>query len=80
MDVDAWGSKTTGILLDDGLALRTNLEGADCEMRKLQAGFDGYTACTEADVPEDMSLGKFEGLQCEQANRHLGNHLLTAVE
>ena len=35
MDVDAWGPKATGILLDDGLALRTDLEGADREMREL---------------------------------------------
>ena len=48
MDVDAWGSKATGVLLDDGLALRTDLESADREMRKLQAGLDGYAACVGA--------------------------------
>ena len=40
MDVDARSTKTTGILLDDGLALRTDLKSADLEMRELQTGFD----------------------------------------
>ena len=53
MDVDARGTKTTGILLDDGLALRTDLECADLEMRELQTGFDRDAACAESDVPEE---------------------------
>ena len=27
MDVDAWGTKLAGILMDDGLTLRADLEG-----------------------------------------------------
>ena len=80
MDVDAWGSKTTGILLDDSLALRTDLESTNLKMRELQAGLDGYAACTEADIPEDVSFGKFEGLERQQTDGHLGDHLLTAIK
>ena len=80
MDVDAWGSKATGVLLDDGLALRTDLEGTDREMRELQAGLDGYAACAEADVPKDMSHGQFEGLERQQTDGHLGDHFLTTIE
>ena len=80
MDVDAWGPKATGILLDDGLALRADLEGTYLKMRELQTGLDGYAACAEADVPKDTSLGKFKGLEREQTDGHLGDHLLTTVE
>ena len=52
MDVDARSTKTTSVLLDDGLALRTDLKSADLEMRELQTGFDRDAACAEADVPE----------------------------
>ena len=80
MDVDAWSSKATGILLDDVLTLRTDLEGTDLKMRELQTSLDGYAACAEADIPKNMSLGKFEGLECQQTDGHLGDHLLTTVE
>ena len=52
MDVDAWSSKATGILLDDVLTLRTDLEGTDLKMRELQTSLDGYAACAEADIPK----------------------------
>ena len=47
MDVDAWGTKLTSVFLDDGLALRTDLEGFDLEMRELQTSFDRDAACAE---------------------------------
>ena len=56
MDVDAWGTKLAGVFLDDGLALRTDLESADLQMRELQTGFDRDAACAETDVPEDASF------------------------
>ena len=57
MDIDAWCTETTGILLDDGLALRTDLEGFDMQMRELQTSLDGDAARAETDIPEDMMLG-----------------------
>ena len=51
MYIDAWGTKLTGVLLDDGLALRTNFESADFEMRELQSCLDADAACAETYIP-----------------------------
>ena len=80
VDVDAWGSKLAGILMDDGLALRADFEGADGEMRELQTGLDRDAACAEANVPENVTERQVEGLKRQQADGHLGDHLLTTVE
>ena len=80
MNADAWGSESAGILVDDGLALRTDLEGFDMQVGELQTGLDGYTTSTESDIPEHMPLGKVKRLQRQQADGHLRNHLLPAVE
>ena len=56
MDVDTWGTELTGVLVDNRLALRTDLEGFDMQVGKLQTGFDRDTARTEADIPEHLSL------------------------
>ena len=63
VDVDAWSSEATGILLDDGLTFWADFEGFDVQMRELQTGLDGNAAGTEANVPKDMMTGKVEGLQ-----------------
>ena len=57
VDIDAWGSEATGVFVYNGLALRTDLKGADCQMRELLASLNRYAACAEADIPEDVSLG-----------------------
>jgi hypothetical protein len=80
MYVDAWGTEATGILMDDGLTLRSNLEGFDMQMRELQTGFYRDTACAKADVPKDMTTGEIEGLKCQQTDGHLGDHLRAAIE
>lgn len=80
VDVDARGTEATGVLLDDGLALRSDLETAYLQMRELQTGLDGDAARAETDVPEHLSGSQFEGLEGQQADGHLGNHLLAAVE
>ena len=56
MHVDAWGSKPMGVLMDDSLALRTDLKGFDMQMGELQTGFNGDAARTETDIPKHMSL------------------------
>ena len=80
MDMDAWGTEAAGILLDDGLALRTYLKGFDVQMGKLQAGLDADAARAEADVPEHMTAWEVESLECQQTDGHLGNHLLAPVK
>ena len=80
MDTDAWGTEATGILLDDGLTLRTDLEGFDMQMWELQTGFYRDTARTETDVPQNLSLWQVECLQRQQTNGHLGDHFLSAIE
>ena len=80
VDVDARGTEATGVLLDDGLALRSDLETAYLQMRELQTGLDGDAARAETDVPEHLSGSQIEGLEGQQADGHLGNHLLAAVE
>ena len=79
-NLNPWCSQSTGILLDDGLALRTNLKAADLKMRELQTGFDGHTTRTEADIPEHASLRKFESLKGQQSDGHLRDHLLTTIK
>ena len=80
MDIDAWRTEATGVFFDDGLAFRTDLEGADCQMRKLQASLDRNASCTETNIPEDMTIGEIESLKCQQTNRHFGDHFLTTIE
>ena len=80
MDVDAWGSKATGVLMDDSLALWTDLECTDLKMWELQTSLYRYAARTEANVPENVSLGQIEGLKRQQTDGHLGDHLLTTVK
>ena len=80
MDVDAWGMEATGILLDDGFAFGANFEGFDVEMGEEEAGFDGDGACTEADVPKGVTFGQVKGLEGEEADGHLRNHLFATVE
>ena len=80
MDVDAWGTEAAGVFVDDGLALGAYFEGVDFEMGEQQTGLDGDAARAEADVPEDVTAGQVEVLEGEQADGHLGDHLLAAVE
>ena len=80
MDIDAWGTKATSIFLDDGFALRTDLECLDLQMGELQASLNADATSTETDIPEDTALGEFEGLKCQQTDRHLGDHLLATIE
>ncbi len=80
MHTDAWGAEATGILADDGLTLRPHLEGFNVQMRKLQAGLYRDAARAEADVPEYFSPGQLQCLQRQQADGHLGNHLLATVK
>ena len=63
MHIDARGTKATGVLVDDGFALRTDLEGLDIQMGKLQACLDGNASSTKADIPEDVSLRKIKCLK-----------------
>ena len=63
MDVDAWGTKATGVFLDDGLALRADLESADLQMGELQTGLNRDAASAETDVPEDASFRQVECLK-----------------
>ena len=65
VDIDAWSTKLSGVFLDDGFALRTNLEGFYLQMRELQTSLYRYTARTEADVPKHLSLGQIESLERE---------------
>ena len=80
MDVDAWGTEAAGILVDDGLALRTNLEGFYLEVGEQQTSLDADATRTETDVPQHMFVGKVEGLERQQSDRHLRNHLLSPVK
>ena len=80
MDVDAWGSEATSVLLDDRLALRTDLKGLDLKMWELQTRLDRYAARAEANVPKHLSIGKVESLERQQTDGHLGDHLFSAVE
>ena len=47
---DARGSEFAGILVDDGLALRTDLKSFDMQMGKLQTGLNGNASCAESNV------------------------------
>ena len=49
-------------------------------MGELQTSLDADTTRTEPDIPEDMTLGEFEGLKCKQTDGHLGNHFLTTIK
>lgn len=80
MDVDTRDSEFTGILMDDRLAFRTNLEGLDMEMRKLETSFDGDAASAETDVPKGVTVGEVKGLEGEKTDGHFGNHLLSAIK
>ena len=80
MDMDAWRAKLPGVLLDDGFALRTNLEGLYLQVWELQARLDADATCAEADIPEHMATGQLEGLQRQQADGHLGDHFFAPVE
>lgn len=80
MNVDAGGTETSGILVDDGFALRTNLEGFYLKMREPQAGLDRDAARAGADIPQHMAMGEIEGLKGQQADGHFGNHLLSTVK
>ena len=80
VDVDTRSTKATGILINDGFAFWADFKCVYCQMRKLQTSLYRYTPCTKAYIPKNMSLGKIEGLQRQQTNGHLGNHLLTTVE
>lgn len=51
MEADAWSTEAAGVLLNDSLALRANLEGFYLEMRELQAGLDADTTRAGTDVP-----------------------------
>jgi hypothetical protein len=53
MDIDTWGTKTTGILTDDVFTLRTDLESANLQVRELQTSLDRYATCAETYIPED---------------------------
>ena len=68
------------VRVDDGLALGAHLEGHDLEVREHQPRLNADAARAEADVPEHVATRQVEGLQREQADGHLGNHLLAAVE
>ena len=50
VDVDTWGTEASHVLLDDSLALRTNLKGIDVQMGELQASLDGDAACAETNI------------------------------
>ena len=65
MDVDAWSTELPGILFDDRLALRANLEGLDLQMRKLQTSLDRHTACTKAYIPKYTMLCEVQSLKGE---------------
>ena len=80
MDVNAWHTKSTGIFVNNSLTFRTDFETTDLKMGELQAGLDGYAACAETDIPKDVSLGQFEGLERQQTDGHLGDHFLTTIE
>ena len=80
VDIDAWSTQSSHVFMDDGFAFRTDLESLDLQMGELQASLYRDAARTEADIPENMSLGKFEGLKCKQTNGHLGNHLLATIQ
>ena len=80
VNLDARSPESVGILLHDGLALRTDFEGANLKMGELQARLDTHASCTEADVPKHASLGQIQGLEREQTDGHLGDHLLSSVE
>ena len=80
MHVNAWGTEPTGILLDDGFALRTDFEGFYLQMRKLQTGLDGHAARTKTDIPEHLPLRQVKRLKRQQSDRHLGNHLFAPIK
>lgn len=80
VDVDAGGMETAGVLLDDGFTFGAHLEGVDVEVGEEEAGFDADGASAEADVPEGVAVGQVEGLEGEEADGHLGNHLGAAIE
>ena len=54
MHVDAWGSKPVGVLMDDGLTLRTDLKGLNMQMGELQTSLDADATRTETDIPKHM--------------------------
>ena len=54
VDLYAWSPMTTGILTDNGLALRSHLKGYDMQMGEEQSGLYRNTSRTEANVPQHM--------------------------
>ena len=68
------------VLVDDGFAFRTNLEGLYLQMWKQPTGLNGDAARAETDVPEHVPPGEVEGLECQEANGHLRYHLLATVQ
>ena len=57
MGMDAWRAKLPGILLDDGFALRTNLESLYLQVWELQTGLDRDATRAETNVPQDVPMG-----------------------
>ena len=80
MDTDAWGTESATIVVYDSLALMSNLECLNLQMRELQSCFNGHAARTESYVPHYLSTRQIECLQSEQSERHLGNHLFATIE
>ena len=51
VDDDAGSAEAASVLMDDGLALRADLEGFDMKVGEVEAGLYRDAARAEADVP-----------------------------
>ena len=80
MYVNSRRAESAAVVVNQFFALRPYLKGHHLQVGKLQPGFDRHAACAEANVPKDVLSRQVEGLQREQADGHLRNHLLPVVE
>ena len=80
VDADAGCAVAPHVLADDGLALRAHFEGLYLQVGEAEACLNADAARAGTYVPQHVAAGQVEGLQREQADGHLRDHLLAAVE
>lgn len=60
--VNTWGANASGILLDNSFALRSNLEGFDMQMWKLQTSLNADATRAKTNVPKNFPLRQIKCL------------------